>query len=840
MSRFFALTRLALRDLRGALRHYVVFIACLVLGVGALVAISSTSRLLRDGLSEQGATLLGGDVALTRAFGAPMDAERAFLAAQGKISTVFSLRAMARSGLSGRPVLVELKAVDAAFPLRGALKTTPEAEISAILAEKDGRFGLIADRALASRLGVALGDQIFLGDATYRLAAWLDQEPDSLGGLGFGPRIILSEQGLAASGLLKPGALARVSVRVALDRETPQIFRENFIQKFPDSGFEIRDKSDPSPQLSRNIERFSQFLALIGLTGLVCGGVGVAAAAAGLVERKRKTLAIVKALGATGAEAAGLVLIEVMIVALGSALVGAALGLAAPFALAHGFRDALPFALHPVLDALAVAQGVTFGLLTTLAFALAPLDRARDIKVAALLRETAVDESRLSLRGLFRALLAALALFGFAAAISPDRRLTVEFGLGVLGALALLYGAARAQMFLARQAPRPKNWSFRLALGNMGRPGALVPAFMLSLGLGVTLLVALTAIERALRAEIGDGAPKTAPSFFFLDIPARDADAFVDFLHQHAPEGVVAVAPMLRGRIVSVKNLPAEQVVAGDRGRWALDGDRGITFAAELPAGSRLVEGEWWPRDYDGPPLVSMEQGVADGLGLKLGDEIAVNVLGRKISARIANLRKVDWRSFNINFVMVFSPKTFFGAPFPRLMTLSSPKTSDPAREGALLAAAAQKFPDVAAVSLRETLETVNGLLDKLTMAIRAAAGLVVATSILVLGGAIAASQRRRLYENTVLKVLGATRGRLAAALALEFLLLGATAGVFGLIAGQSAAWLIGRAVLDLDIGFSAASAGVVGAAIGFALLLGLGNALRGLGLPPARVLREE
>lgn len=843
MSRFLALTRLAWRDLRGGLRHYVIFIACLVLGVGALTAISASSQALRDGLADQGAALLGGDVAFSRSFGAPFAAEAEFLRAHGKISLIYNLRAMARGGSGGRPALIELKAVDGLYPLRGALSTTPEAPLEKNLAEQDGRFGLIADHALANRLGVGLGDEIQIGAARFRLTAWLDHEPDSLGAIGFGPRALTSIPAVEASGLLKPGALARLSLRVALDDARPAALaalKQDFTAQFPESGFELRDRTDPSPQLSRNIERFSQFLSLIGLTGLACGGIGVAAAAAGLIERKQKSFAILKALGATGGEAVALVLIEVMIVAFVASLLGAAWGLAAPFALARALRDALPFALSPGLDFWAAVQAVAFGLLTTLAFSLAPLDQARAVPVATLLRDAGLHQGRWSRRGFFRAATAGLALVGFAVAISPDRNLTLAFALATLGALGLLYGAAQAAMFLARRAPRVRFLSLRLALGNMGRPGALTPAFMLSLGLGVTLLAALTATEGALRAEIGAGVPKTAPSFFFLDVPARDAGAFSDFLHQNAPEGIVAVAPMLRGRIVSVKNLPVEQIQASDRGRWALDGDRGITFAAKLPDGSRLVEGEWWAENYDGPPLVSMEQGVAEGLGLKIGDQIAVNVLGRRIAATVANLRKVDWRSFNINFVMVFSPKTFAGAPFPRLMTLASGPHDDAAREGALLAAAAQKFPDVAAVSLRETLETVNGLLDKLTVAIRAAAALVAIASLLVLGGAIAAGQRRRLYEAMVLKVLGATRGQLLGALALEFLLLGAAAGLFGLVAGQAAAQAIGRRLLDLQIGFDPGAAALtVIAAVGFALALGGLSAFRGLAQKPAQSLRE-
>ncbi|HUO54187.1 MAG TPA: FtsX-like permease family protein, partial [Rhodoblastus sp.] len=352
---------------------------------------------------------------------------------------------------------------------------------------------------------------------------------------------------------------------------------------------------------------------------------------------------------------------------------------------------------------------------------------------------------------------------------------------------------------------------------------------------------ALIGIEHSLRAELGESLPKNAPSFFFLDIQAAQAAPFEDFLRREAPDGVLAVAPMLRGRIVKVNGAPAEEVKAGDRGRWALEGDRGITFSQKPPDGSRLVAGAWWPADYAGPPLVSMDDGVAKGLGVGLGDTIAVNVLGRTLTARIANLRKVDWRSFNINFVLVFSPNAFAGAPFTRLMTLSLPERPAPQREAALLADAAKAFPSVASISIRETLATVDDLLGKLSIAIQSAASLAFVVSALVLAGALAAGQRTRIYEAVVLKVLGATRGRLLGALALEFALLGAATAAFGLVAGSAAAAVVANRVLDAGFRFSLGQALAVAlGAVGFAMAIGLMGTARSLGEKPARRLREE
>jgi len=838
------LFRFALRDLRGGLRAFGVFIACIALGVMALAAVASGSRAMRDGLANQGSTIIGGDLSFSRAQGSPADEHRAFLAGKGRLSEIVTLRSMARREDSSQATLVELKSVDGAYPLVGEVNTEPQAPLAELLSRRDKGFGVAIDPQLGARLKLGLGDAFFIGDARFVIAAWLKREPDALGAFSLAPHVLLSPEALASSGLIKPGSLTRASLRLKLpggDDAQVQAVKQEFSTRFPDSGYEIRSRADPSPQLSRNIERFAQFITLIGLTALVCGGVGVANAVRALIDRKRKTLAILKALGASGGDAAGFVLIQVLIVAFGAALAGVAAGLAIPVVLLTFFGDALPFPIAPALHPADGLYALGFGLLIALTFAAPPLEQARALPVTQLLRDNAMRAGGSSRRGLALAAFGAAALAGFAVLTSGDTKLTLQFGAGVLASFGLLYGVARLVMALARRAPHVGRISLRLAVANLHRPGALTPSFLLSLGLGVTLLTALTGIEHNLRSEIGESLPKDAPNYFFIDVQKAEAEDFERFLHAEAPDGRIVSAPMLRGRITRIKGVPAEQVTPSDKARWALEGDRGVTFARTIPDNSRLVAGEFWPPDYSGPPLVSMEVEVARGLGLDVGDEIAVNVLGRNVTAKVANLRKVNWRSFGINFVLVFSPHVFEGAPFTALMTLSTPEKPTPAREAALLGAAAKKFPSVVGVSLRETLATLDDILGKLAIATRAAASLAFIVSALVLAGALAAGQRARLYEAVVLKTLGATRGRLLSALTLEFSLLGLVTAVFGLIAGGLAAWLVTVKLLDAPfVLFPTQAALVAGGATVFAIAAGLLGTARALGEKPARWLRQE
>jgi putative ABC transport system permease protein len=421
-----------------------------------------------------------------------------------------------------------------------------------------------------------------------------------------------------------------------------------------------------------------------------------------------------------------------------------------------------------------------------------------------------------------------------------DRRIALIFVGAAAAAFALLHLVALAIMKLAARLPRPRRTAPRLALANLYRPGALTPSLVLSLGLGITLLVTLALIDANLTRQLTRSLPAQAPSFFFIDIPNAEARRFDAFIRQQADDAEIERVPMMRGRFVSLNGLPVEQIRAREQVAWVLDGDRGITYAAEVPDGSRVVEGEWWPVDYGGKPLVSFEREVAEGLGLKVGDEVVVNVLGRNITATVASLRQVEWRTLGINFVMVFSPNTFAGAPHTHLATATFPKGTDAAREAGILRATAREFPTVTSVRVKDALQAVNDVVAQLVAAIRGASSVALAASLFVLAGALAAGHRARLYDAVVLKTLGATRARLLSAYALEYGALGLATAVFGLLAGTIAAWVIVTRVMNFAFAFEPLGALVAaGLAVLAAVGLGLLGTLRILGHKPAAYLRN-
>ncbi|HLA20536.1 MAG TPA: FtsX-like permease family protein [Pseudolabrys sp.] len=852
-SRWLAL-RFAWRELRGGLHGFYVFVACIALGSMAIAGVGSLAASLADGLAREGQVILGGDLSFTLIQREATPNEKAFLQSRGSLSIAATMRAMARSAGSnmarngdGKATLVEMKAVDGAYPLFGDIRLDPPGALNDALAHRDGVFGAAADPTLLARLGITPPARLTVGDATIEIRATLGNEPDKLaGGIGFGPRLLVSESALRATGLLQPGSLVRWHYRLRLpqggasDAAAKAVTAQTRAQ-LPEAGWDIRNRSNASPQLERNVVRFTQFLTIVGLTALLVGGVGVGNAVKSHLDRRREAIATLKALGASGRRVFAVYLTQVLLLALIGGVIGVMLGATLPYLIVWGFGAIIPFPIVPALHPAELALALVYGLLTALAFALWPLGRAHDVPVGELFRDAVAAQPRWP-RKIYIALTvtAVLVLASVAVLLAYDKRVAIIYVAVAAGVFVLLRLVASLLMFAARHAPRARSTVLRMAIANIHRPSALTPTIVLSLGLGITLLVTVIEIDGNLRQQFSNELPARAPSFYFLDIPSDQAARFDGFVRAQAPAASLVEVPMLRGRIVSANGTPAENIKPSQDAAWVLQSDRGITYSRDIPTGSRLVEGQWWAADYDGPPLVSFEKRIADGLGLKLGDPIVVNVLGRNIGARIANLRTVDWQSLGINFVMVFSPHAFDGAPHTHLATLTYPDGGSPAQEGAVIRAVADSFPMVTTVQVKDALAAVGAIIANLVLGIRGASAITLLAAALVLGGALAAGHRHRVYDAVILKTLGATRARLLAAYTIEYLLLGAATALFGVLSGSLAGWLIVADLMHLRFSWQpwpALAAAVL--AVLVTVALGLIGTFSALGQKPAPVLRN-
>lgn len=838
--------RFASREMRGGLRGFLIFLTCIALGVAAIGGVNSVARAITAGVASEGQALLGGDIRFQLIQREATDKEKTFLESVGTVSHNAGMRSMARLEDGSDQSLVEAKAVDDAYPLYGQLVTEPALPRAELFAERSGVFGAAAPDLLFERLNLKLGDRIKLGSATFELRAKLVTEPDAVSdGFGFAPRLLVSMEGLSASGLIQPGSLVehayKVRMPVGASEAEVAAVRERASAEFPEAGWSVRTRSNAAPALSANIERFTQFLTLVGLTSLVVGGVGVANAVRAYLDGKRGVIATFKSLGASGGFVLTVYLIQILLIAGLGIAIGLVLGALMPFAASAALQSVIPVPAEAGVYPAALAMAALFGVLVTLAFAILPLGRARDVPATALFREMGFEG-----RGLPRLVYIATAL-GIAAILAAlaiwfagDRRIATIFVGATIFSFLVLRAVAVAVQWLARRSPRVRSTALRLAVGNIHRPGALTPSVVLSLGLGLTLLVTLALIDGNLRRQIAGSLPERAPNFFFVDIQPDQVDSFAKLVEAEAPGGKLVRVPMLRGRVMALNGTDVQKLNVPPEGAWVLRGDRGLTYAKNLPENSTLSQGTWWPADYAGEPLVSFSAQEAGELDLKLGDMVTVNVLGRNVTAKISNFREVQWESMGINFVMVFSPNTFAGAPHSWLATLTEDKAV-PADEAKILNAVTRSYPAITTVRVKDALDVVNRLVAQLGTAIRAAAGVALIASVLVLAGALAAGNRARVHDAVILKTLGATRRTLISAFSLEYMLIGLATAVFALAAGGVAAWFVVARIMTLPSSFLPE---VAVATIVFALVLTVGFGLIGtwrvLGHKAAPVLRSE
>jgi putative ABC transport system permease protein len=827
--------RLVRRELRGGVKGFRLFLACLALGVGAIAAVGSVTSALMAGLASDARAILGGDVEISLVQREASSAERTFLDGFGRVSHVAELRAMAEKP-GGDRTLVEMKAVDALYPLVGTLELAPALSLDATIS---GR-GAAIEQALATRLGAGVGDTLNIGQTRLEIRAILVREPDkSTGAFSFGPRVLVSAETLRATGLLMPGSLVRHEYRVLFaPGSTLAGLRDAAAAQLPDAGWRIRGFNEAAPGLRRFLDRIGQYLTLVGLTALLVGGVGVGNAVKAYLEARLASIATLKAVGAPARLAFTTYFILVMVMALAGTAIGLVLGALAPIVFSQGLAAVLPVQAMAGLYPAPLAIAAACGLLTTVAFALIPLARAAQVSPADLFRAEIAPPTRwpgwLAVGGSIAAMLALSLLM---IVMAQDRWLALWFILGAIGSVVVFHGTAEGISALARRAGRPRRPLFRLALANLTRPGAPVGALALSLGLGLTVLVAVALIERNLDRQVQERLPANAPTYFFIDIQPDQIAGF-DTLATTLPGAAELLrTPMIRGRISSVNGVPAERVAVAPGATWAMQGDRGFSYAKTQPANAKMIAGQWWPADYSGPPLVSVDANIAAGIGVKIGDRMGFNVLGREVEAEVASLREIDWGTLAMNFTFIFSPGLLEAAPQTHLATLH---LANPAAEAAMLAALGRDYPNISAIRVKDALDAATRILEGIALAVRVTAAVTLAAGTLVLAGAVAAGHKRRVRDAVVLKVLGARRAEVLGVYLLEFGLLGLVIATIAAVLGTIAGWGILVFAMKSDFVFSLpAVAGAASLSIVLTVLLGLAGTWRALGQKVAPMLRE-
>jgi putative ABC transport system permease protein len=834
--------RLARRELRAGLGGFRVFLACLAIGVAAIAGVGSLSQAVVEGLRADGRVILGGDVDLRLHSQPPTLQQDAFLAeTAARVSRTVGLRAMARPAAKpGRLSLVELKAVDAAYPLIGAMELEPPGPLAPALAKIEGTWGAVADGNLLGRLGIGIGGRVKVGEAVFTIRATIHREPDRVAGiLSFGPRLMIAADALAATGLLRPGSQVRFHRRVVL---APTVDRDAWTERlkdtFPEAGWRIRGIDDAAPGVRRFIERMTLFLGFAGMTALLVGGIGVSNAVRAYVDGKTATIAVMKSIGAPGGLVFSIYLLQVLALAGVGIGIGLALGAGVPAVAAWGLAGVLPVAPRIDFYAAPLVTAAVFGLLTAVTFAIWPLARARSVPAAGLFRaRIAPPTGRPGTAAIVAVAVGALALAALTLATATDRVFAAWFVGGAIATLLALAGGARLLAAVARRFAAVPSPVWRLALANIHRPGSPATSIVLSLGLGISVLVAVAEIEGNLTRQIDERLPETAPAFFFIDIQPDQVDAFDRTVAEIPGSGAVRRVPTLRGRIVRIDGVPVEKAKIAPEIEWAVRGDRVITYAATAADDVRITAGDWWPADYAGPPLISLDAGVARGFGVVPGQTLSVNVLGREIEAVIGSLREIDWRSLRFDFAIIFAPGTLEAAPHTHIAAVNATAAAEDAVERAV----ADRFANISAIRVREALAAVAGLLAGIGTAVTSTASIAVIAGALVLAGAVAAGQRRRIYDAVVFKVLGATRRAALGAVTAEFAVIGLATGAAASVIGTLTAWAVVVFLMRMEWTFlPGVAAATVTASLIATLILGFAGTWRALGGKAAPYLRNE
>jgi putative ABC transport system permease protein len=824
--------RLALRDLRAGGRGLWLLLVCLFLGTAALAGIGSLSASITAALDAESRQLLGGDLELRVSQRRATVEENAAFASYGRTSETVSVNTMAQAREGGASTLINLRAVDARWPLIGRLELQP----GALAPRPTGRNIAIAP-ALAERLNVTVGDQIRVGAATMRIIGVIGNEPDALG-FSFGPTALIDLDGLDATQVIQPGSLYQSRTRILLRRGlNAEQVGEALTRRYPSAGWSARTPSDAAGNVKRSIDQLGQFLLLVGLAALAIAGIGIGSGVSAYLDRKGAMIATLKVLGAKSGTIAAVFLIQIGLVATIGVAAGLAIGAAVPWIVGTLAGSALPvppqLALYPA--PLLTAAGLS--LLVALLFSLPALARARAIPAASLLRNRVAAVRRPALSVLLGMALLLAALVALAVLTASDRLIALGFVGATAALILLLWLLGGGLRWLLARLPRPRRPLLRLALANLHRPGAQTDRLVVALGLGFSLFVALAAIDTSLSNELASTVPAKAPRFFAIDVQPADAATFRNAVRGAAPTATIEAVPSLRGAIVALNGRRVADMKALPEGAWILRGDRTITWSATVPPRNTVVAGKWWPADYSGPPLISLEDRAAELLGLKVGDTVTVAVLGVEVPARIAALRKVDWQGMGLNFALIFSPGYIQEAPHSLLASVYAP----PSRDGAIAARVAAALPSVTMLRTGDVIGQVSELLGRIALAIRAAAAVTVAAGIVVLIGAITASGQARRYDTIILKLLGGSRRQLLAGQAIEYGLLALLLGAIALALGLGAGWYVVTGVLELRWAPDPlAIAGTLAVLIVTTIAIGVASSLPALRATPAQGLRSS
>ncbi|MDF0675861.1 MAG: ABC transporter permease [Nitrospira sp.] len=882
---------MAWRETRAAWRHFLYFLVCIAIGVGAVTGVSLFGKQVERAVTKEARGLLGGDLEIRLSHLMSPKGQEVLdsLSDRGialtHVSELIAMAARVGSSGSGQPTqIIELKAVEPQYPLYGTLRLEPQADLVDLLGGQTRRcpdrtcFGVVVQESLLIRMGLVMGDQLRIGQGLFIITGLVRTEPDRMASaFSLGPRVLISREGLAAAELIKVGSRIRERYLLKIPSTmAPEPLRYELRGELAPDSVRVSSYREAQPQLKQSLEQLTRYLGLIGLTALFVGGLGVATSVHAFVREKLNTIAILKTVGAESPTIIWTYGLQAMILGLVGSLVGLMIGIllhqGLPWMMvalmASDLLDQLGFATNGMDLAFApLAKGLVLGMLSTLLFALWPLLTIREVKPARIFRREIVPLSSttnystvgwwVAWRKVDRGKILISVGIGLGLALlsvwqAGSWKVGLLFVLAFAAAVLLLGASARGVLMVMKKWPRPEALVLRQALGNVLRPGSQAVSITIAIGIAVMVVTTVSLVERSLLTEVGDNRPTDAPTFFFIDIQPDQAEGMAALLRRRSSDPNPQLTPLVRSRLSAVKNEPVKFEATSEeeeqkektsqkeerRKRWYLTREYVLTFLQDLPKDNKVVQGEWWkPGQVFTKPLISIEEDAAKELGLTVGDTVELDIQGVPITGEISSIRQVEWGNFSTNFYMIVSPGALDGAPHTFVATVHVA----PSEEVALQQEVVASFPNVTAINMGDVLDSFARVLDRLSLAIRAVALFCVLSGGLVMAAALAATRYRRLYESVILKALGATRSVIVRSFAAEYALLGALGGLLGCALASALSWAVLSTVFDLSWSLQPAVLAMgFTATITLTMLVGFLSTYRLLGQPPLAVLRQE
>ncbi len=793
---------LAFREIRSSWRRLLFFFICIGIGVGSIVALRSLIQNLNVAVTADARFFLTADVEVSST--SPWQPSELQLIEQvaQNFPNVESRNETILTSTTGLPhelsnqssTMIELKGVENGFPLVGSFTLSDGKAFDTSLLDNKG---IIVSNLLLEKLNVKIGDEIDIGSKVFQIRGVFDKEPGGVNGFRLGPRVFVKRSYFESSGLTNFGARARRNILFKV-KDSPEEFVTKLREALKSSTVTVRSYKETQEGLGEQFDRSENFLALTGLLLLVLGGIGVWNVARVFVEQKRKTIAVLKCVGGTGNRIISAYLLQIVTLGFVGSLFGVGLAKLALFATGERFSASLPETMSYNLSNSAIWQGVFLGVVISLLFSALPLWRIRKIKPVLLLRDSTNEQiRRFEWKTFTLGAIVLIGLLGLSVWQAGSFQIGAFFLVGLAITAGILYLAATGLTKILRQTKSIGSFPIRQAVNSLYRPGNQTRVILLAVGLGVFVILGVQLMQANLLREFDLSRGGKFPSLFLIDIQKSQAEAVKSLIERETAEPADLV-PIVRARISAINGKKPDfdqKEIRQQQGQ--IGREYALTYRPQLEGNEEVVDGKWWDATPATEPEVSIEEGVRGLMGLDLGGYITFDILGRKITAKVTSVRQFNFKQTRTTFLFVFRPGTLENAPTSFVCPVTKSLENDDRLR--LQSKILREFPNLSVIDSTEIIKVVSKLLSNLTLAISFVGLFVVLSGVLILIGSIALTKFQRIYENAILKTLGAKRLTLLTILLAEYGLLGILAGIIGGIAAIGLSFAVTKYVLKLE-----------------------------------------